>query len=148
MISNAYTVKCFRNDEEMQIYFHVFQNKIQHGKDWNNLKLSCLCWVSLTVYCALQWHHNERGFISNHQPHNCLLNRLFKVQIKEISKLLSHWPLCGEFTGDLWIPCTKGQKRGKCFHFMMSSWYVKPGIRSETIMWIDNKATIDKVMTV
>ena len=24
-----------------------------------------------------------------------------------------HWSLCREFTGDRWIPCTKGQLRGK-----------------------------------
>ena len=34
----------------------------------------------------------------------------------------SHWPLCGEFTGDRWIPRTNGQWRGKCFHLMTSSW--------------------------
>ena len=33
-----------------------------------------------------------------------------------------HWPLCGEFTGDRWIPRTNGQWRGKCFHLMTSSW--------------------------
>ena len=33
-----------------------------------------------------------------------------------------HWPLCGEFTGR-WIPRTKGQLRGKCFHLMTSSWF-------------------------
>ena len=32
-----------------------------------------------------------------------------------------HWLLCGEFTGDRWIPRTNGQKRGKCFHLMTSS---------------------------
>ena len=34
----------------------------------------------------------------------------------------SHWPLCGEFTGDRWIPRTNGQLHGKCFHLMTSSW--------------------------
>ena len=29
------------------------------------------------------------------------------VQIKESIKSPHHWPLCGEFTGDQWIPCTK-----------------------------------------
>ena len=29
--------------------------------------------------------------------------------------------LCGEFTGDRWIPRTNGQYRGKCFHLMTSS---------------------------
>ena len=34
-----------------------------------------------------------------------------------------HSLLCGEFTGDRWIPRTNGQWRGKCFHLMTSSWY-------------------------
>ena len=29
--------------------------------------------------------------------------------------------VCGEFTGDRWIPRTNGQWRGKCFHLMTSS---------------------------
>ena len=57
----------------------------------------------------LQWHHNEHAGISNHQPHDCLLNHLFKAQIKENIKALRHWPLCREFTGGWWIPCTKDQ---------------------------------------
>ena len=40
-------------------------------------------------------------------------------------KALGYWPLWGEFTGDQWIPRTKGQWRGKCFHLMTSSWGVR-----------------------
>ena len=58
---------------------------------------------------SLQWYHTERDGVSNHQPHDCLLNCLFKAQIKENIKALCHWPLCGEFTGHRWIPCTKDQ---------------------------------------
>ena len=43
------------------------------------------------------------------------------TQIKENIKAPRHWPLCGEFTGDRWIPRTNGQWRGKCFHLMTSS---------------------------
>ena len=32
-----------------------------------------------------------------------------------------HWPSWGDFNGDRWIPCTKGQWRGKCFQLMTSS---------------------------
>ena len=35
----------------------------------------------------LQWHHNGRYSVSNHQPHDCLLNRLFRCRSKKISKL-------------------------------------------------------------
>ena len=73
----------------------------------------------------LQWRHNERDGVSSHQPHDCLLNRLFKAQIKENIKAPRHWPLRGEFTGDRWIPRTKGQQRGKCFHLMTSSCHVQ-----------------------
>ena len=37
---------------------------------------------------SLQWRHNERDGVSNHQPHGCLFKRLFKAQInKKTSKL-------------------------------------------------------------
>ena len=58
---------------------------------------------------SLQWRHNECDDISNHQPYHCLLNRLFKAQIKENIKAPRHWPLWGEFTGDRWIPLSRGQ---------------------------------------
>ena len=38
-------------------------------------------------------------------------------QIKGNVKAPRHWPLWGEFTGDRWIPRTKGQWRGKIFPF-------------------------------
>ena len=50
-----------------------------------------------------------------------------QTQIKENIKAPRHWPLCGEFTGDRWIPRTKGQLRGKCFHLMTSSWLFEKG---------------------
>ena len=70
---------------------------------------------------ALQWRHNGSDSVSNHQPHDCLLNRYSDADQKNI-KAPRHWPLCGEFTGDQWILCTNGQLRGKCFHMMTSSW--------------------------
>ena len=44
-----------------------------------------------------------------------------RAQIRENIKALRLWPLWGEFTGDRWIPRTKGQQRGKYFHLMTSS---------------------------
>ena len=37
--------------------------------------------------CALLWRHNGRGSVSNHQPHDCLLNRWFRRRSKKTSKL-------------------------------------------------------------
>ena len=36
---------------------------------------------------ALQWRHNERDGVSTHQPHDCLLNRLFRYRSNQTSKL-------------------------------------------------------------
>ena len=36
---------------------------------------------------ALLWRHNGHDSVSNHQPHDCLLNRLFRRRSKKISKL-------------------------------------------------------------
>ena len=57
-------------------------------------------WVyeSYVFVNTLQWRHNKRDGVSNHQPHDCLPNR-YKAQIKENIKAPRHWPLCGEFTG-------------------------------------------------
>ena len=36
---------------------------------------------------SLQWRHNERDGVSNHQPHNCLINPLVRRKSKKASKL-------------------------------------------------------------
>ena len=35
-----------------------------------------------------QWRHNGRDGVSSHQPHDCLLSRLFRRRLKKTSKLL------------------------------------------------------------
>ena len=37
--------------------------------------------------CILRWRHNGHDSVSNHQPHGCLLNRLFRGRSKKTSKL-------------------------------------------------------------
>ena len=52
---------------------------------------------------SLQWRHNEHGGVSNHQPLDCLLNRLFSHRPRETSKLRvtglceGNSPVTGEF---------------------------------------------------
>ena len=36
---------------------------------------------------SLQWRHNGRDSVWNHQPHGCFLNRLFRRRSKKTSKL-------------------------------------------------------------
>ena len=41
----------------------------------------------MTKIISLPWGHNERDGVSNHQPHDCLFNHLFRFRSKETSKL-------------------------------------------------------------
>ena len=49
--------------------------------------------INITVI-PLQWRHNGHDGVSNHRPHDCLLNRLFRRRSKKTSKLRVTFP-CG-----------------------------------------------------
>ena len=59
------------------------------------------------VITSLQRRHNGRDGVTNHQPHHCLLNRLFRWRSKKISKLRVtglcgwNWPVTGEFPAQM-----------------------------------------------
>ena len=48
----------------------------------------------------LQWRHNERDGVSNHQLTDCLLNRLFRRRSKKTSKLRVTGLCAGKFIGE------------------------------------------------
>ena len=61
-------------------------------------------WANLrSLPLSLQWHHNGRDGVSNLQPQNCLLKRLFRRRSKEASTLRvtglceGNSPVTGEF---------------------------------------------------
>ena len=43
--------------------------------------------IFVCLLFALRWRHNDHAGVSNHQPHGCLLNRLFRRKSKKTSKL-------------------------------------------------------------
>ena len=59
--------------------------------------ITCLCfrgitWLPVAVWyygqiTSLHWRDNDHDGVSNHRPHGCLLNRLFKRRSKKASKL-------------------------------------------------------------
>ena len=72
---------------------------------------------------ALLWYQMT---ISNHWQFNCLLNSLIRITTKETSKFLIIEHLWEKSTGHWWIPLTKGQYWGKCFHVVTSSCQYQP----------------------
>ena len=72
-----------------------------------NLSTDVLTLYDTRRHNALQWRHNERDTVSNHQPHDYLLNRLFRRRSKKISKLrvigpcVGNSPVTGEFPAQM-----------------------------------------------
>ena len=61
-----------------------YSTRLQH---WGTLPISQLYARSYTNTVLLQWRQNERDGVSNHQPHNCLLNCLISRGSKKVSKV-------------------------------------------------------------
>ena len=65
--------------------------------------VSATVWATTKKMKSLQWRHNDCDGVSNHQPHHCVLSRLFRRRSKKISKLrvtglcAGNSPVSGEF---------------------------------------------------
>ena len=107
----------FRNTYLLTQAFLSIASLLVQKSYWNFVTL----WLPCSVKIVQRIHQlktdahnlncpcNNKDGISNHQPHDYLLNCLLKGQNKVNIKALHHWPLWGEFTDNWWIPHTKGQ---------------------------------------
>ena len=64
----------------------------------------------------LRWRHNDHAGVSNHQPHGCLLNRLFRHRSNKTSKLCVTGLWAGNSPGPVNSP-HKGPVTRKMFPF-------------------------------
>ena len=69
-----------------------------------------------TIIKSLRWRHNDHDSVSNHQPHGCLLNRLFRRRSKKTSKLRVTGLCVGNSPGPVNSP-HKGPVTRKMFPF-------------------------------
>ena len=82
-------------------YIQYIANQ-KHGEAYHSLSP----W-SYRFDAPLLWRHNGRGSVSNHQPYDCLLNRLFRRRSKNTSKLrvtdlcAGNSPETGEFPAQM-----------------------------------------------
>ena len=64
-------------------------------------------YCTVLLLSSLLWRHNGRDGVSNHQPHDCLLNRSFRRRSKKTSKLrvtglcARNSPVTGEFPAQM-----------------------------------------------
>ena len=75
----------------------------RHRESIGVIALAAACCALLFLIKSLQWRHNGHNVILNQQPHDCLLNRLFRRRSKKTSKLRvtglceGNSPVTGEF---------------------------------------------------
>ena len=81
----------FSNTDQYFIHWPRWRRVIiKLGQHWLIYQLVVgqpLLFYIKSVFVTLQWRHNGRDGVSNHQPHDCLPNRLFRCRSKKISRL-------------------------------------------------------------
>ena len=96
------TLRCFL---QMQVMLSAEEISLR----WGAYHAECFVIIikSVEKLSSSQWRHNGRDGVSNHQPHNCLLNRLFRRRSKKTSKLCvtglcaGNSPVPGEFPAQM-----------------------------------------------
>ena len=88
-------------------YMSIYPLICASPPEFNNSYITILSPMELRCYeglcCSLQWRHNELAGVSNHQPRDCLLNRLFRRRSKKTLKprvtglCAGNSPVAGEF---------------------------------------------------
>ena len=81
---------CLRNHTNLQTIRYILpkhkktkQTRVHTSRDV--LQQNPPCYTRMT----LQWRHNERDGVSNHQPHDCSLKRVFRGRSKKTSSFAS-----------------------------------------------------------
>ena len=65
-----------------------FQTTAKHSNVRTVCRIRVMYFTCMWFFIfTLQWRHNGRDGVSNHQPQQCLLNRLFRRRSKKTSKL-------------------------------------------------------------
>ena len=99
------------------IWWELYEAFDSHSQSINPIDSCSACIYAMT----LQWRHYDHGGVSNHQPrvvYSTVYSDADQRKHQSSASLAFVWGI----HRDRWIPRTKGQLRGKCFHLMTSSW--------------------------
>ena len=108
------------------VYF-MYDPKCSRTYPWYTINApAAFAWCTINVpmaftwctnhFIPLHWRHNDHGEVSNHQPHGCLLNRLFRRRSKKTSNLHVTGICAGNSPGAVNSP-HKGPVTRKMFPF-------------------------------
>ena len=96
---------CFSCDVTCSANTH--SSLIHYGRDKEDSARLMYRYVHERMLHPLRWRHNRSDSVSNHQPHHCLLNRLFRRRSKKTSKFrvtglcVGNSPGAGEFPAQM-----------------------------------------------
>ena len=88
-------------------------------------------------YMTLEWRPNGRESVANHQPHDCLLNRLLRRRSKKTSKLrvtglcAGNSPGTGEFPAQM-ASNVENVTIWWCHHATNKNWYIDISVSAVT----------------
>ena len=86
----------FNNIQTLPLVSRGFYPTRELCRNFGFVEKKMWCRTHLGVNITLQWRHNGRNGVSNHQPHDCLLNRLFKQMYFVHGHGHITGPLCGD----------------------------------------------------
>ena len=101
---------CERLSIHKALHIDVWEMAISHCSGWRWWANAKWCQHGARIHIQkypLHWHHIGQDSVSNHQPHNCLLNRLFRRRSKKTSQLrvtglcVGNSPGTGEFPAQM-----------------------------------------------
>ena len=88
ILSDSYKIPVRRMPKNPLMTLTLVQVLMACSRQTPSYYLMSQCWTRLCRRrLSLQWRHNGHDSVSNHQPHECLLNRLFRRRSKKTSKL-------------------------------------------------------------
>ena len=98
----------YRCHYDVIVMYIIHMQQFNHTWDNKNASFhSYLCGKGWYNVISLQWRHNGRDGVSNHQPHDCLLNRLLRRRSKRTWKLratglcVGNSPVTSEFSAQM-----------------------------------------------
>ena len=122
-ILSFYSTQAYRGLHGIWLLIIVFletRDKLTHGHR------SCYCavwgWLLSYFQFTLQWRHNGRDGVWNHQPRDCLLNCLFRHRLKKTSKLRMTGLCEGNSPGTGEFPAQMDSNAEYVYILMTSSW--------------------------
>ena len=84
----SYIICTYNDDEIVAIsFFAVAFSTYSLREEFSHLMIPPTHFARKHCLLPLRWRHNDHAGVSNHQPHGCLLNRLFRRKSKKTSKL-------------------------------------------------------------